>query len=112
MHFIGVATNEPINEDTDPTINGYKFATGNAGDVIISKDGTKEYVLVIKNNVRRWELLGPNGSYSVIGHTHSSKDITPMTGYSKGTAKASITTGDTLNTAIGKLEYKVDNKVD
>lgn len=112
MHFIGIATIEPINEDTDPTISGYEFATGNAGDVIISKDGTKEYVLVIENNVRRWELLGPNGSYAISDHKHSSADTTSMTGYTKGTAKASITTGDTLNTAIGKLEYKVDNKVD
>lgn len=108
MHFIGVATIDPINKDTDPTINGYKFATGNAGDVIISKDGTKEYVLVIENNIRRWELLGPNGSYAISDHKHSSADTTSMAGYSKGTAKASITTGDTLNTAIGKLEYKVD----
>lgn len=108
MHFIGVATVDPINKDTDPTINGYKFATGNAGDVIISKDGTKEYVLVIENNIRRWELLGPNGSYAISDHKHSSADTTSMAGYSKGTAKASITTGDTLNTAIGKLEYKVD----
>lgn len=108
MHFIGIATVDPINKDTDPTINGYKFATGNAGDVIISKDGTKEYVLVIENNIRRWELLGPNGSYAISDHKHSSADTTSMAGYSKGTAKASITTGDTLNTAIGKLEYKVD----
>lgn len=108
MHFIGVATVDPINKDTDPTINGYKLATGNAGDVIISKDGTKEYVLVIENNIRRWELLGPNGSYAISDHKHSSADITSMAGYSKGNAKAPITTNDTLNTAIGKLEYKVD----
>ena len=108
MHFIGVATVDPINKDTDPTINGYKLATGNAGDVIISKDGTKEYVLVIENNIRRWELLGPNGSYAISDHKHSSADITSMAGYSKGNAKAPITTNDTLNIAIGKLEYKVD----
>lgn len=108
MHFIGIATVDPINKDTDPTINGYKLATGNAGDVIISKDGTKEYVLVIENNIRRWELLGPNGSYAISDHKHSSADITSMAGYSKGKVKAPITTNDTLNTAIGKLEYKVD----
>ena len=108
MHFIGIATVDPINKDTDPTINGYEFATGNAGDVIISKDGTKEYVLVIENNIRRWELLGPNGSYAISDHKHSSADITSMAEYSKGKVKAPITTNDTLNTAIGKLEYKVD----
>lgn len=34
-----------------------------------------------------------------------------MTSYSKKTADASIQTTDTVNDAIGKLEYKVDNRV-
>ena len=32
-----------------------------------------------------------------------------MTSYSKASAEASIATSDSLNTAIGKVEYKVDN---
>lgn len=43
-------------------------------------------------------------------HTHGSNTITAMTNYSKGTASTAITTGDSLNTAIGKLENKVDGK--
>lgn len=38
----------------------------------------------------------------------NSSDISAMTGYSEGSAKASISTSDTLNGAIGKLEYKAD----
>ena len=118
MHFIGVATKGPIADNFDPGITDYGLGTNaQTGDVIISEDGKQEYVLIIKtdtNNIKtyHWELLGPNGSYAISDHKHSSADTTSMTGYTKGTAKASITTKDTLNTAIGKLEYKVDNKVD
>ena len=117
MHFIGIATKGPIVDNFDPGIANYSFTKAQTGDVIISKDGDQEYVLIIKtdaNNIKtyHWELLGPNGSYAISDHKHSSADTTSMTGYTKGTAKASITTKDTLNTAIGKLEYKVDNKVD
>lgn len=39
-----------------------------------------------------------------VGHTHTSADVTLMTGYTKGSSSAAITTTDTLNQAIGKLE--------
>lgn len=42
-------------------------------------------------------------------HNQPSNTITAMTGYSIGTAAAAIATSDSLNTAIGKLEYKINN---
>lgn len=41
----------------------------------------------------------------------ASSKTTTMTGYSKASASAAISTSDSLNTAIGKLEYKADNAV-
>ena len=43
-------------------------------------------------------------------HNHGSDIINKMTGYVKGTSSASIVATDTLNSAIGKLENKVDSK--
>ena len=43
-------------------------------------------------------------------HTHASSDVTAMTGYSKASSAAAITTSDSLNTAIGKLEKGLDGK--
>ena len=43
-------------------------------------------------------------------HNHSSDTINQMTGYVKGTSSANIIATDTLNSAIGKLENKVDGK--
>ena len=41
-------------------------------------------------------------------HTHSSEEINSMAGYSKPKSTSSITTKDTLNSAIGKLEKALD----
>ena len=46
---------------------------------------------------------------SVPSHNQASSTINAMTSYSKASAEASIATSDSLNTAIGKVEYKVDN---
>lgn len=41
------------------------------------------------------------------GHTHTSVDVTAMTSYSTAGNPAMISTGDTLNQAIGKLECRL-----
>lgn len=43
-------------------------------------------------------------------HNHGSDIINQMTGYVKGNTSSAITTSDTLNSAVGKLENKVDSK--
>jgi len=53
---------------------------------------------------------GANLAASDIPNLASNK-ITAMTGYSKATGSNAIETSDSLNTAIGKLEYKADNAV-
>ena len=41
-------------------------------------------------------------------HNHSSAQITSLTSYTKATKNGSLATTDTLNSALGKLEYKAD----
>lgn len=53
---------------------------------------------------------GANLAASDIPNLASNK-ITAMTSYAKASSSAAIGTSDSLNTAIGKLEYKVDNAV-
>ena len=45
-------------------------------------------------------------------HTHASSAVTTMAGYSMAASGTAITTGDTLNQAIGKLEKQNDEIVD
>lgn len=67
MHFIGKATVDITDGSiVDPKITGYTTKT--AGDVIIDKNNSYEYVWTLEG---KWERLGPDGSYSVVGHTHN-----------------------------------------
>ena len=45
-------------------------------------------------------------------HNQASSTINAMTGYAIATESSAIATTDTLNAAIGKLEFKVDSKQD
>ena len=44
-------------------------------------------------------------------HKHSSADITSLSGYSKAGSATAITSGDSLNVALGKLEKALEGKV-
>ena len=44
-------------------------------------------------------------------HSHGGTDVV-MTGYAKPNSTSAITTGDTLNVALGKIEKALDNKSD
>lgn len=58
MHFVGIATVAITDgSTTDPTISGY--STKAAGDVIIDKDSSYEYVW----SGSKWERLGGDSSY-------------------------------------------------
>lgn len=46
--------------------------------------------------------------FSVNGHQHTTSDIIHLIGYSKPSSASKINTTDSLNTALGKLEYKAD----
>ena len=71
MHFIGKATADITDGSTvDPKITGYTTKT--AGDVIIDKSNSYEYVWTLEG---KWERLGPDGSYSVVGHNHDNSYV-------------------------------------
>lgn len=53
---------------------------------------------------------GTNLEVSDIPNLASNK-VTAMTGYSKASASSAISTSDSLNTAIGKVEYKLDSAI-
>ena len=45
-------------------------------------------------------------------HTQASNTINELTGYSKGTISGNLSTSDTLNEALSKLENNIDGKAD
>ena len=52
-----------------------------------------------------------SATFTPKAHNQASNTITAMTGYTKGSLTSAITTSDSLNTAIGKLELRIDGKL-
>ena len=50
----------------------------------------------------KWNIAG------LSPHLHDGSEVIKLTGYSKASTSAAIATTDSLNTALGKLEYKAD----
>lgn len=59
-----------------------------------------------------WKSITEKPSvYPPSQHNHPSSNINTLTGYSKPTTTSAIVTSDSLNAALGKLEFALDNKV-
>lgn len=107
--LIEIATDTEVSTGTSETlaVNPKQLATKVTGNAAIT-GATK---CKITYDSKGLVTAGADLQVSDIPDLASSK-TTAMTGYSKASASAAISTSDSLNTAIGKLEYKVDNKVD
>ena len=85
------------NATTNPiTVDGQSY-TAQPNDAVIY--GSKEFLF----DGTKWHEFGDLSGLS-------SKDIGAMTNYVKAQSASAIATSDTLNEAVGKLEYKVDVK--
>ena len=51
-------------------------------------------------------------SFTPAQHTHNTSEIIALTNYSKASSASDLVTTDTLNAALGKLEYKADRGVE
>ena len=103
MRFIGVATVAITDgSTTDPVISGYSTKT--AGDVIIDKDSSREYVWSTTN---KWELLGGDSSYKTTqstvdsGAAATNKWVSRIQQDANGVVTATMGTLDTSGTWSG-----------
>lgn len=54
------------------------------------------------------EISGKPSTFTPSVHNHPTSQINALTNYTKATAAKALATSDSLNTALGKLEYKLD----
>ena len=111
-------------ESQTAAINAVKAGTIQEGDVVQIGNGGlmyfciddaattfgnafKEFTAGSATSVPWSGVTGKPSSFTPSAHNQASNTITALTGYAKST-NAAITTSDTLNTALGKLETKVD----
>ena len=83
--------------------------TGSSTTVVVAKAASAT-TAAAASSVAWNNVSGKPDSYTPSAHNQASNTITAMTSYSKASAAAAIATGDSLNTAIGKLEKALDGK--
>lgn len=109
------------NDLTDkPTIPTYNVVTDAEGDEGLMSAKMLKDLDSVMSTVGGLETVATSGSYTDLknvpstftpsAHNQASNTINAMTGYSKPSATGAITTSDTLNAAIGKLEKAIDGK--
>ena len=95
----------PANPNTNTT---YTFATGDSnGQIKVTPSGGSAQNVDVKG--LGTAAYTASTAYAAASHNQASNTINAMTGYSKPNATSAITTGDTLNQAIGKLEKAIDD---
>lgn len=107
--FVGIKNNAKVGLESEGgtfvNIIGWKGwgdTSGPASWELASGSNSRLYVRSGGTNWSNWKAI----AYTT--DNFSSKQINTLTGYTKATAKAAITTTDSLNTALGKLEFKTD----
>lgn len=108
-----------ISDNTDDSIEFWWKISGSDGSVrrhyidynnlVITGTAT---ATTFKGNLDWGYITNKPTSFTPSAHTHASNQITALTGYSKSTAASDLAATDSLNTALGKLEYKSDYAYD
>lgn len=96
--------------DNSTARESYKI-TG-TGRVTVTSDANGNIGINTPETIAWGSVTGKPTSFAPAAHTHSTNEITPLTDYSKATTAGDLATTDTLNTALGKLEYKADYAYD
>ena len=98
-----ISWSTPVNTVTTATSTG----DGNAVTEISAVNGA---LTVTKGSTFSLSTHNHDGVYANASHNQASNTINVMTGYEKPSSSSAITTSDSLNTAIGKLEKALDLK--
>ena len=98
-----VQANWAESNSASPAYINNKPTLGTASALDVATTGDAALTEVVKGDDSRL-----TDSRNPLAHNQASDTINAMTSYAKAQTDSSITTSDTLNEAVGKLEYKVD----
>ena len=96
--------------DNSTARESYKIA--GTGRVTVTSDANGNIAINTPETIAWGSVTGKPTSFAPSAHEHSTADIKSLTGYSKATTAGDLATTDTLNAALGKLEYKADYAYD
>ena len=99
----------PTNTTYDAmTLNEAKTGTAIIARTITAKVLHDKISTMIPTSMDWSNITNKPLSYNPLAHNHNSEEIISLTNYIKATENASLSNTDTLNSALGKLEYKAD----
>ena len=92
--------------DNSTARESYKIV--GTGRVTVTSDANGNIAINTPETIAWGSVTGKPTSFAPSAHTHSTKEITSLTEYSKATEAGDLATSDSLNIALGKLEHKAD----
>lgn len=102
--YIGAKSSNNNNNNNSATSNNNTY-------IKLFDDTTLRHQYQIKGTGLVTVASDANGNITIntpINHNQPTSDINKLTGYTIATSAAALTTTDTLNAALGKLEYKLN----
>lgn len=113
---------EQVNTTTN---NSYRILFSNSADDTTKTEGARKSAKLLFNPstgaLTATALIGKLDwsnlndipeNFTPAQHIHNTSEITALTSYSKASSASDLVTTDTLNAALGKLEYKADTAYD
>lgn len=84
----------------------YQYNIKGTGNTTVVSDSSGNLII---NTTTSWDnVTDKPETFNPTLHTHTSNQITALTDYVKANTIDALSTDDSLNTALGKLEYKAD----
>ena len=85
-----------------------QFLIKGTGNTTITSDTSGNITINSPTTISWNSITNIPSSFIPSNHEHSSNQIKDLTGYTKASSATALSTSDSLNTALGKLEYKAD----
>jgi hypothetical protein len=119
--YVGAQSSNNSNNNNSATTNGstyiklfdnttlrHQYKISGSGRVTVASDTSGNITINVPTTIN-WDNIDEKPStFTPSSHNHPTSQINSLTGYSKANAVSSLTTLDSLNSALGKLEYKLD----
>ena len=86
----------------------HKYKIQGTGNTAVSSDDDGNLTIYSPTTLPWGSITDIPGTFTPELHYHSSDQINALIGYSKPATSSALSTKDTLNQALGKLEYKAD----
>lgn len=92
----------------DDTILRHQYSIIGVGGTQVASDSSGNLIISSPESLNWDDITGKPENFAPSQHTHTTNDITSLYGYTIASTASDLITTDTLNVALGKLEFKAN----